>query len=81
MARAIGMALGLLMVADGVKDTINPRFGFGLWKSGLKRYFPESVNEVTGEYARLSDTALRYITVWEVLMGLVVLWLAAKVRE
>ncbi|MGE5619808.1 MAG: hypothetical protein ACM3US_11190 [Sphingomonadaceae bacterium] len=80
MARTIGFALGGLMLLDGIKDTIEPRLGFQLWRGGLQRYFPEPVNQMVGEYEKLSPGALRYIAVWEVALAALVLWLASKAR-
>ncbi|MBI2953989.1 MAG: hypothetical protein HYY30_06730 [Chloroflexi bacterium] len=81
MTRTIGLVLGALMLLNGISDTANPRFGFRLWERGLSRYLPEQMNRVTREYSRLSDTSLRYISVWEIVLALLVLWLAIKARD
>lgn len=81
MARTIGYVLGGLMLLDGVKDTIAPRLGFRLWRGGLRQYLPESVNRMVGEYEQLSPGALRYISVWEVAMAGLMLFLASRARD
>ncbi len=81
MARTLGLVLGGLMLVDGLTDTINPHLGYRIWNQYVRRYAPGWLNQPVEEYSRLSDTSLRYVTVWEVLMGLMMLWLASLARE
>lgn len=81
MARTIGYFLGGLMLLDGIKDAIQPRLGFQLWRGGLRQYLPESVNRMVGEYEQLSPGSLRYIALWEVAIAVLVLFLASRTRE
>lgn len=81
MARTIGLLLGGLMLANGVTDTLNPRLGFELWNRYFRPFMPKSVNEGINEYSRLSVSARRYVSVWEILVALTMLWLASRARD
>jgi len=81
MARMLGLLLGGLMLVNSITDTISPRFGFRVWERYLRPFMPKSVNEDVNEYARLSDSALRYVSVWELCVALTMLWLASRARD
>lgn len=81
MARTIGLVLGGLMLLNGILDTLQPRLGFRVWQRNLQQYLPEPLNRMYGEYSRLSNSALRYIAIWELAMAGLVLWLASRARD
>lgn len=81
MARTLGLAFGALLLFDGLKDTVNPRLGFQLWNKYFRHYFPSWLNRDVDEYSHLSTSAIRYVTVWEMLMGVTMLWLASRARD
>lgn len=81
MLRMIGLVLGTLMLVNGITDTVNPHLGFSIWERSFRRYLPEQVNSVVGEYSRLSDTARRYVSVWEALTAFMLLLLAFRSRD
>lgn len=81
MMRTVALVLGTMTLIDGIATIINPRYGFKIWEGGLRQYLPEPINDVTREYSKLSDGALRYVSVWEMVIASVLLCMAARVRE
>ena len=81
MARTVGLVLGSLMLLNGIFDTLQPRLGFRIWQRNLQQDLPQPLNRMYVEYSQLSNSALRFIAIWELAMAGLVLWLASRVRE
>jgi uncharacterized protein YjeT (DUF2065 family) len=75
--RQIAFLLGGKMVLEGLWGTFNPRAGTSIWSQFLRPYLPSNVNAAYSDYARLPEGSLRYLGLWSLFTGLVLLVLAS----
>ncbi len=73
--------LGGMFVLDGLWGILSPRSGFAIYRDYLKPYLPSFYDKMVKDYAKLSDTSIRYLSVWTLLSGLFLLILAGNLRS
>ena len=79
--RTLAKVLGGLMLFDGLWGTLSPRSGFDFWQTYLRDKLPRGMNKMYKDYSLLSDSSIRYLSIWTALIGLFILGMSYFVRS
>lgn len=80
MVKLLGYVVGLFLVSEGATASTSPQTWSQMATRFAEDYLPDPIRETTLELTRLSPSAIRFLGVWEAVIGLLMLRLAKRAR-